>query len=68
MTSRHRHICSLCRVCAKRNLRRKIFTFLSYLWQQYAKVSLPLVKACFLSDYRDCVYFHDMSSALLLLT
>ena len=55
MTSRHRHICNLSRLCAKRNLRRKNLTIWSYLWQQYATVSLPLVKACFLSDCRDCL-------------
>ena len=68
MTSRHRHICDPRRVCAKRNLRRKTFTFLSYLWQQHATVSFSLVEACFLSDYRDCVYLHDIPSALLILT
>ena len=28
-------------MCAKRNLREKNFTFWSYLWQQYATLSLP---------------------------
>ena len=36
--------------------------------QQYAFPRPIVVKACFLSDYRDCVYLHDMPSALLFLT
>ena len=68
MTSRNRHICNPRRVCAKRNLRQKNFTFWSYLRQQYVTVSLPLVKACFLSHYWDNLYLHDTLIALLLLT
>ena len=36
--------------------------------QPYAFPRQVVVKACFLSDYRDCVYLRDMPSALLLLT
>ena len=46
MTSLHRHICNPRRVCAKRDLRLKNFTFLSYLWQQYAIVSHPRPVSC----------------------
>ena len=63
----HRHICNP-RVCAKCNLRQKNFTFWSYLRQQYVTVSLPLVKACFLSHQWDNLYLHDTLIALLLLT
>ena len=72
MTSSRRHVCNPHRECAKRNLRGKNFDLLllsvTAVCDSVPSLDRYVAKACFLSDYRECVYLHDRPRALLLLT